>query len=866
MTRTSSYVLRFSLIVPVGAAACGEDNVGVAEGGSRGIESVGGDGSSGTAAGTSTGADDSTGAPVDRCENELLDGDESDIDCGGSCEPCGPGGQCGSDDDCDTMICSGGFCQTPTCYDGLQNGSEDGVDCGSGCPNDCIEGGCGGDGQCEQGEFCLDGECMPSSCENDLQDTLESDVDCGGPDCPDCAPADSCDVDADCETDVCGDDGLCAFPACDDTVLNGDETDVDCGGSCEVCPLGGDCVFGSDCIEGVCDAGTCIDDTCTDFVANGQETDLDCGGPVCPVCVAGQDCDDGSDCDSGVCIAGLCVGAFCDDMVHNGDETDVDCGGSCGATCVPGQDCDSSNDCVEGVCEFGQCSAPDCSDGIPNGDETDMDCGGSCGATCIPGEMCTLPTDCAEGVCDAGLCSVPSCMDAVENGDETDTDCGGVCGATCVPGENCADGGDCADGVCILGVCQPPACDDGFQNGMEQGIDCAGVCDQPCPFGSELVVNTTVPDFQVQPAVAAAPGGAFHVVTWASFPVLDPPQDGDGAGIYARVYDPMGAPVTGEILVNTSTVGNQAFPAVDANDAGFVISWQGPDGNGNGVFAQRFDGAGGPLGAEIVVNETPDDEQRRPDVAVEDTGEFVVCWEDQPLTFDIVCRQFTAGGAPAGPEQVVHTVSSDNQNLAVVEVADSGEYTVVWQSAGNQDGDSVGVFMRRFSAAGVPVGGPEIQVNQFSALDQQGPAIGMNPSGEFVIAWSSDDQDGSSTGIFARRYNALGSAQGGEFPVTTTTAGAQNNPVVALNPDGDFVIAWQTADDGVLTGIFAQRYDQDGVAFSAEFVVNPTVAGLQEEPDVAIRGTEEIIGVWSEGDVGFTDRNIRLQRYAGQFP
>ena len=863
-----AHLIRYSsLLATLAVFACGDDG-GVAADGGMGIGSLDGGASSGTAgdASTTSGADSSSGEGVPSCENGMLDEDESDVDCGGACDPCGPGGQCGTNEDCDTMICSGGFCQTPTCYDGLQNGDEDDIDCGGSCPNACGQVGCEVDGHCKEGEFCLDGECQVSSCENEMQDTLESDVDCGGPDCPNCGPGQNCDSEADCDTQVCGPDGLCASAACDDTTLNGDETDVDCGGSCDVCPNGSSCMDGSDCAQGVCDGGTCVAGSCIDMVLNGDETDVDCGGPDCFSCPDGAGCDVGTDCGSGVCDAGMCLGPLCDDGVENGDESDLDCGGVCGATCTTGQDCNSSNDCVDAVCEFGQCSAPDCSDGALNGDESDLDCGGVCGATCEFGENCNIGGDCEEGVCGpGGTCLAPVCDDGVENGDETDLDCGGICGATCVPGENCVDGNDCTEGACVLGVCQAPTCDDDVQNGIELGIDCAGTCSQPCPVGTEYLVNSTLPDFQVQPAVATPPSGLYMVATWASFPVNDPPQDGDGAGVYLRVYDAAGVLLTGEVLVNATTAGNQAFPAIDAQDTGFVVVWQGPDADGNGIYAQRFNTGGAPLGGQIVVNESPDNEQRRPDVAMGSGGQFVVCWEEQPATVDIVCRQFSAAGVPTGSEQTVNSVTSDNQNLPVVELADSGQFTVVWQSGGDQDGDGVGIFMRRFTAAGVPIDVEE-QVNQFNTLDQQGPAIGMNAGGEYVVTWSSDDQDGSNTGIFARRYNAVGVELGNEFGVNTTTAGAQNNPTAAVNADGDFVIAWQTADDGVLTGVFAQRYDDAGNPFNTEFLVNPTVFGLQEEPDVAIRGADEIVSVWSEGDVGFTDRNIRLQRYTAQFP
>jgi hypothetical protein len=869
MRRTSTPLgLRFLLLPLVGPLACGGDDSVNSADESVGIVSLEG-GVTDDGASDSMGTADESGGASGLCANGYRNGDESDIDCGGSvCEPCGAGGRCDSDDDCDTMLCGGGFCQTPTCYDGVRNGSEEGIDCGGTCPNTCPGAECENDGQCGEGQFCHDGDCEPSSCDNELQDTLETDEDCGGPDCPNCPVGGGCDVDADCDAQVCGDTDQCEAPACDDEVLNGSETDLDCGGPCPSCPVGGSCEAGPDCVESVCDEGTCLDATCTDGVTNGEETDSDCGGSQCDPCGRGQQCGDGPDCQEGVCIGGLCLPAECDDFILNGDETDVDCGGSCGATCVPGLDCDGSDDCVESVCEFGQCSAPECGDGVPNGAETDVDCGGAdCGPTCEVGQICAVGMDCAQGVCQANVCVPPICDDGAANGDETDVDCGGSCGANCTPGQSCDDGDDCEDGVCILGVCLAPTCEDGVENGLEGGLDCAGVCAQPCPLGDELTVNTTLFDFQVRPVVAASPDGSFFAVVWASFPVLGPPQDGDGAGVFARIYDATGTPVTGEIQVNTTTLGDQSFPAVDANDDGFVVVWEGPDAAGTGIFSQRLDPAGALVGPELELPLDPAGQQRRPDLGLQPNGQFVACWEHRPTVFaDIACRRFSAVGAPLGGEIIVNANVTAEQNLPVVEIAVTGNFVVVWQSAASQDGNGVGVFMRRYNAAGIPLTAGDQQVNQVFVFDQQGPNIGMSSSGEFVVTWTSDEQDGSSSGVYARSYNSVGAAVGGEFLVNTTTAGAQNNPAVALNVDGDFVVVWQTVDDGAVTGVFGQRYDQGGAPFSGEFIVNPTILGLQEEPDVAIRGLDEIVAVWSEGDAAFTDRNIRLQRYDALFP
>ena len=81
-----------------------------------------------------------------------------------------------------------------------------------------------------------------------------------------------------------------------------------------------------------------------------------------------------------------------------------------------------------------------------------------------------------------------------------------------------------------------------------------------------------------------------------------------------------------------------------------------------------------------------------------------------------------------------------------------------------------------------------------------------------MVAWQSDPQDGSAYGIYAQRYNAAGAPQGSEFRVNTTTAGNQNHPSVAMDADGDFVVAWASYPlDRSAFGIYAQRYNAAGV-------------------------------------------------------
>jgi hypothetical protein len=73
------------------------------------------------------------------CTDGLQNGNETDVDCGGgTCGACGDGRGCVVSRDCVSGVCNAGTCGTsqvlPTCSDGVRNGNETGVDCGGSCP------------------------------------------------------------------------------------------------------------------------------------------------------------------------------------------------------------------------------------------------------------------------------------------------------------------------------------------------------------------------------------------------------------------------------------------------------------------------------------------------------------------------------------------------------------------------------------------------------------------------------------------------------------------------------------------------------------------------------------------------------------
>src|SRR5207253_2788466 len=141
-----------------------------------------------------------------------------------------------------------------------------------------------------------------------------------------------------------------------------------------------------------------------------------------------------------------------------------------------------------------------------------------------------------------------------------------------------------------------------------------------------------------------------------------------------------------------------------------------------------------------------------------------------------------------GPEFRVNTFTTGGQRAPRVAANAVGDFVIAWQSQ-NQDGSGYGVYAQRYSAAGVPLG-VEFPVNTFTTGDQRIPWVAMGAAGDFVVAWASDGQDGSSFGIYAQRYDASGVPLGAEFRANTSTLNSQYAPAVAAGAAGDFVVAW----------------------------------------------------------------------------
>ena len=115
--------------------------------------------------------------------------------------------------------------------------------------------------------------------------------------------------------------------------------------------------------------------------------------------------------------------------------------------------------------------------------------------------------------------------------------------------------------------------------------------------GPELLVNTMTVGDQVQPTIADLPDGRF-VVGWTS------------SEVKAQIFESDGTEYRHEFQVNSLTFDNQWRPAITAlADGGFAAAWQDQsqrdgDNSGFSVRARVFHANGAPLDQQFLVNTT----------------------------------------------------------------------------------------------------------------------------------------------------------------------------------------------------------------------------------------------------------------------
>ena len=193
-----------------------------------------------------------------------------------------------------------------------------------------------------------------------------------------------------------------------------------------------------------------------------------------------------------------------------------------------------------------------------------------------------------------------------------------------------------------------------------------------------------------------------------------------------------------------------------------------------------------------------------------------------------------------------------------VVIDESGRSIWVWD--GTPASTRAEVFLRIFPADGGPPTDP-VQVNTFTADNQNYPRVAAGSDGSFLVAWLSKERpepEDTFTRYVVRSqaFDANANPDGDEQllstldPLLTT----ENKVDVAALPGGDYIVVWrssQTPEPGdSSTSIQGRRIGADGTPLAGQFQINSTQTGTGESyPAVTELADGGFLVVWARPEV-----------------
>jgi hypothetical protein len=228
-----------------------------------------------------------------------------------------------------------------------------------------------------------------------------------------------------------------------------------------------------------------------------------------------------------------------------------------------------------------------------------------------------------------------------------------------------------------------------------------------------------------------------------------------------------------------------------------------------------------------------------------------------------------AGSAQAlsgGAEIPVNTTTAGGQSASAIADLTGGGFVVAWTSDG-EEGATAGVFARRFDAAGAPLGG-EIPVSGDPVGQLTVPDVAADPGGGFTVVWNSVTE--LSSDILARRYDSAGTALGGAITIDSTDPQSELDlgPNIAADGSGGFTVAWSGLEIPVtlpfMSNVYARRFDSAGAPLGAKVQVNVTTEKNQGASGIVSDGSGGFTVVWASsvgGWWGIPESDVFVRRF-----
>jgi hypothetical protein len=380
------------------------------------------------------------------------------------------------------------------------------------------------------------------------------------------------------------------------------------------------------------------------------------------------------------------------------------------------------------------------------------------------------------------------------------------------------------------------------------------------------------------PKIAADDNGNVLMIwtgqfTYSTFPA------GEGGDLYGQWYGPDGRPLADAFTISddaptSSTTQIFQYEATKLANGNMVVSW----GQGGQVRVQEVSLADGPTGTEKVLAQETDKTYGGPEILQLSNGSIAVVYYEfksgsshghydnylavydssftltaGPVSIDPIDDPWNRARAIAETSEgniLVSYPTYDDNGTSTSDDNITGTHFAVYDTSlgllSTQFDDSINdnlnhEMLTLSSGTTVWIGqvfsdvsldrwdihlklvdkdgntsDQTVVVNNVTADTQGNPALVPTPDGGFIVAFSSNGQDGDQSGVVAQRFDATGTEVGGEFLLAPPAGNARDPDIVAL-PNNGYAVVY-TGEDPV-TGLSGPAF-QIYYPFAGETTTN----------------------------------------------
>lgn len=169
-----------------------------------------------------------------------------------------------------------------------------------------------------------------------------------------------------------------------------------------------------------------------------------------------------------------------------------------------------------------------------------------------------------------------------------------------------------------------------------------------------------------------------------------------------------------------------------------------------------------------------------------------------------------------------------------------GGYVLVWEYFGQQDGAEEGITLQQYDSSGVL-----LKETQLISGEAEDPTVTPKKDGGYIVAWSSES--GSTSNIQIQQFNADGNASGKVQTVATSKTLELEDAVIAVLPDGRFVVTWISLQEGEHDDSFKETGDLYFQLFSATGVKSGGIQKVSSNSGDDVTPDDQVILPTSDG-------------------